>query len=1054
MISAISKLVSVLTILFSLLGTAYAQQNIGGYNVYYGSLHNHTNVSDDAIQTPLQAYTYAKEVANLDFFGLSDHAHAITDEEWKITQNNADQITENGKFVAFRGFEWSHGNYGHVTVVNASELTNRNETEKFSDLVRWLEGNDAIAFLNHPGRQNGGGHEFHNFKSTPSENIVGIELWNQSRPFTRYYYTNGYDDTDGGLGFFEEAQINGWKIGASGSGDNHGATWGTRNSHRMAILAKELTRESLYQAMKERRFFTTIDKNIGLSFKINGAQMGSIIPTGSHQAVIEITDGDNEIFTKVKLFKNGKLLTSWNPNTVSPILNYKISNSKNGDFYHVKISQQDGDEAISSPIYISSLITNGVKITTKSKIANINDDAEEDKNGKVRTTSPDLELVYDGDERGDQTIGLRFTNLNIPPGALITNAYLQFTANGNSKTYSLITIKGEDTDNSLPFSDLQQNISNRNTTESNITWGPFKNTWNESENGINQKTSNIKSIIQEIVNRNGYATNNAITLIITGIGEKRAYSFDGNQDKSAELIVEYTTPTNNQDPTISITNINNNQNFILGNEILIEAEANDTDGTISTVSFYNGTTLLGKDMSAPYSFILSNAAIGKHNITVKATDNNNKTTTSNSVNIYINEGNQATYAVTSRIEKGSDDVEEDSNNNSVVTDRLMLDLSEQIVGLRFKNLNIPKGAQIKTAYVQFWVSKTASNPVTVTIYGEKSDDSPTFISENGNVTSRAKTSEMVNWNVPNWERWSNGGKNQQTDDLSLIIQEIVDRDNYTEDSSITLLFEGNNVNSRIAVSHEGYQEEEREGLAPKLFITYQGTNPTISYPITTTQNSIHHDGCATIIYDASKGNANLKNHFGAIYAHTGIITQNSTSQSDWKYDTDWGDNSDKYKLNDLGNNKHQLVIENIREYYNVDPEEQIQKLNFVFRNEDGSITGKDLFGEDLFIDVVPENGDCNTLTISTESKAEISAYNLIIYPNPTNSTITIYNYNHDDTSSIDIKLFSILGQLVYNHKHHFGEAFNISHLPSGNYLVKVNDANGINYETQKLILIK
>lgn len=75
----------------------------------------------------------------------------------------------------------------------------------------------------------------------------------------------------------------------------------------MAVLAEELTRESIYNAMKARRFYSTRDKNLVLSFTCNGAQMGSRI-AGSNNlvVVIEALDGDGDIFHKIWLIKNGK----------------------------------------------------------------------------------------------------------------------------------------------------------------------------------------------------------------------------------------------------------------------------------------------------------------------------------------------------------------------------------------------------------------------------------------------------------------------------------------------------------------------------------------------------------------------------------------------------------------------------------------------------------------------------------------------------------------------------------------------------------------------------
>jgi hypothetical protein len=69
----------------------------------------------------------------------------------------------------------------------------------------------------------------------------------------------------------------------------------------MAILAPELTREDLLAAMRARRFFSSRDMNLVLSFTCNGAEMCSVIEPGTLDIVIEASDGDDEVFSKIEL---------------------------------------------------------------------------------------------------------------------------------------------------------------------------------------------------------------------------------------------------------------------------------------------------------------------------------------------------------------------------------------------------------------------------------------------------------------------------------------------------------------------------------------------------------------------------------------------------------------------------------------------------------------------------------------------------------------------------------------------------------------------------------
>jgi 1,4-alpha-glucan branching enzyme len=121
------------------------------------------------------------------------------------------------------------------------------------------------------------------------------------------------------------------------------------------------------------------------------------------------------------------------------------------------------------------------------------------------------------------------------------------------------------------------------------------------------------------------------------------------------------------------------------------------------------------------------------------------------------------------------------------------------------------------------------------------------------------------------------------------------------------------------------------------------TNPAVI-----TQES----GEIEIIFDATKGSGGLKDFTGEVYAHTGVITTDSKSGSDWKHAPAWGDNSSKYKLTSLGDNKWKLLITpSISAYYGLTPNEKVTKLAFVFRSADKSKEGKDTGGADIFVDV-------------------------------------------------------------------------------------------------------
>jgi glycosidase len=107
-----------------------------------------------------------------------------------------------------------------------------------------------------------------------------------------------------------------------------------------------------------------------------------------------------------------------------------------------------------------------------------------------------------------------------------------------------------------------------------------------------------------------------------------------------------------------------------------------------------------------------------------------------------------------------------------------------------------------------------------------------------------------------------------------------------------------------------------------------------------------------ITYDATQGNAGLMGYTGDVYAHTGVITTESSNSGDWKHAPAWGDNSPKYKLERIATDLYRLKITpSLDEYYGTLPGEVVKELAFVFRSYDNSREGKTETGGDIFYTV-------------------------------------------------------------------------------------------------------
>jgi len=596
-----------------------AQPSIGGYNVYYGHLHNHCSFSDGT-GTASAAYDYARHTGGLDFFSLADHSGSLDAAEWATMKRVADSCNVDNVFTTFWGFEWTHSTIGHVAVIgSASYVTTASPCNTFTGLCDWLNANECVAFFNHPGRQNSTGAEFAHFATTPTEKFIGMELWNKTDRFEDYYYNDGYYSNDGNLGYIDEALARDWKIGAAGSEDNHSGTWGTMTPSKLAVLATANTRSEIMAALKARRFYSTYDKTLALSFKINGYEMGSTITGGSYTLQILASDATGDNFSKVELLKNGVVQNTWTPGSNSVSLTASL-NFYDGEYYYVRVKQSDADEAITSPIWIE---------------------------GGLSNISPDVTLTA-------------------PAGNSVAASPASFT---------------------------------------------------------------------------------------------------------------------------------------------LTAEASDSDGSVTKVDFYQGTTLLGTDTSAPYTCPWSNVPSGVYEITAKATDNLGSVTISGSATVIVYNPDVANYR-SAVIATGLDDVEENIAG-TIYTNSTDIELvydsynsnGNQIVGLRFINLYIPQGAEILNSYIQFTCDEATTSACNVVIRGEAADNSAAFTTTAGNVSGRSVTSSSVAWIPAAWNTAGEAGSSQQTPDLSAILQEIVDRPGYTPLSPVTLIITG--TGTRTAEAYEG-----------------------------------------------------------------------------------------------------------------------------------------------------------------------------------------------------------------------------------------------------------
>ena len=166
--------------------------------------------------------------------------------------------------------------------------------------------------------------------------------------------------------------------------------------------------------------------------------------------------------------------------------------------------------------------------------------------GSLDPGSSDLEFGTEASGNDPQMVGLRFTNINIPKGAIILSAYIQFTVDavGKNNDPCRVFIKGEAIDSSLMFNTaVSYNISSRSKTNDSIVWNIAGSSWaTVGAASTEQRTPNIKLLIEQIMNRGGWKSGNPLTFLMYGTGTREVESYDGDAPKSAMLVINYIEP--------------------------------------------------------------------------------------------------------------------------------------------------------------------------------------------------------------------------------------------------------------------------------------------------------------------------------------------------------------------------------------------------------------------------------------------------------------------------------------------------------------------------------
>ena len=352
------------------------------YFHYFGNLHAHTSFSDGS-GSPADAYQHARQF--LDFIALTEHNHVDAErgakdradgvliandhDLYRRLQEAADAANEDGTFVAFWGQEFStisKGNHANVFQAQAViEHDNGDYRSLFDELTT------EVVQFNHPWDNtespNYGLSQFKSYskmRAAVEKNARLIEVING--PGTKN--ETGIRAKVSGERFYRQYLTRGFRLGPAANQDNHYLTWGDLTDARTVVLATELSRRSLLDAMKARRVYATTDRNLTITFTVHNAVMGREIQSDDRDLRVkyEISDSDepNATYDVVLVYGNPKLSSSLREEKLQT-----ASGDHSGDvtlespfsntFVYLKVTQHPKtaskrDWALTAPVWVLS----------------------------------------------------------------------------------------------------------------------------------------------------------------------------------------------------------------------------------------------------------------------------------------------------------------------------------------------------------------------------------------------------------------------------------------------------------------------------------------------------------------------------------------------------------------------------------------------------------------------------------------------------------------------------------------------------------------------------
>lgn len=334
------------------------------YLLLWGDLHAHSNLSCDVrvwktLPTPpSKCYTYARDIACLDFAALTDHHFIVKhkyipplfEKDWELLQKTADSFNESGRFITLKGFEVTCLRGDTNIYFMEEQIPLCPQVETIRNVWNFYKDFQILS-IPHLHQTGGFIQHRHIWKDYDDGIEPLIEICSNHGRYEYYGNTPLLPEKGMIEGFSTTDFLNrGRKLGFTAGSDDHSGRPGYYVL--TAVYTSDFTREALFYALRQRRCYATTGARMFIDFGADGHMMGEEY-TSETKPKFKVNVVGTDKIAVVEIIKNGNTLYKRDCTSQSMEFEYTDISFNKKSSYYLRIRQVDDQMGWTSPIWIN-----------------------------------------------------------------------------------------------------------------------------------------------------------------------------------------------------------------------------------------------------------------------------------------------------------------------------------------------------------------------------------------------------------------------------------------------------------------------------------------------------------------------------------------------------------------------------------------------------------------------------------------------------------------------------------------------------------------------------